>query len=144
MGAALAVAISPIRMDEPPTLRHPLSRRGSQADLKRRSPPATLFVAPATLEPAAHLRQPQINFARRRQRTRGLLRAGDFGVTFKEFHERAEAQPVLTEIVLPWEHITSVDVEPGKVDQVVLVHIAQDDGDITTSRRSGHRTSFTP
>jgi hypothetical protein len=57
---------------------------------------------------------------------------GDYGVTFKEFDERDEAQPMLTEIVLRWEHIASVDVEPGKVDQVVLVRIAQDDGDVTT------------
>lgn len=109
-----------------------LSQRRSQADLKRWSPPGTLFVAPATLEPAAQLRQPPISFAPRQHRTRGLLRVGDYGVTFKENDERAEAQPVLTEIVLQWENITSVDVQPGKVDQVVVVHIAQDDGDITT------------
>jgi len=108
-----------------------VSRRRSQADLKRWSPAGTLYVAPATLVPAPRLLPPQRNFAPRQHRTRGVLRVGDYGVTFKEFDERDEARPVLTEIVLRWERITSVDVEPGKVDQVVLVRISQDDGNIT-------------
>src|SRR5262245_48918947 len=104
MEAALAAAIPPIRMDQPPTLRRRLtllllpgaviaaamvlvglvsgnralvvgalgpvgfaavamavevSRRRSQADLKRWSPAGTLYVAPATLVPAPRLLPPQ-------------------------------------------------------------------------------------